>query len=50
MMLLKSCPRCHGDMILEELLGDEEFVCIQCGFRSALVAQAQPVLSGGRRS
>jgi hypothetical protein len=49
-MLLKSCPRCHGDMILEELPGDAEYVCIQCRFRSTLVAQTQPVFAGGRRS
>jgi len=34
MILTKSCPRCHGDMLREELLGEVEMVCIQCGHRS----------------
>ena len=33
MILTKSCPRCHGDMLREELLGEVEMVCIQCGHR-----------------
>jgi hypothetical protein len=34
MILLKSCPRCRGDMLQEELLGDVEVVCLQCGHRT----------------
>lgn len=34
MILTKSCPRCHGDMLREELLGEVEMVCIQCGHRT----------------
>jgi hypothetical protein len=45
MMLFKSCPRCHGDLALEELPGEAEFVCIQCGFREAAVARTKPVAS-----
>jgi hypothetical protein len=44
MILLKACPRCHGDMMLEELPGDAEFVCLQCGHRSAAIATPKPVL------
>jgi hypothetical protein len=33
MILLKSCPRCHGDVMREELLGELELVCLQCGHR-----------------
>jgi DNA-directed RNA polymerase subunit RPC12/RpoP len=33
MILLKSCPRCHGDMLQEELLGEVEIACLQCGHR-----------------
>ena len=33
MIQIKSCPRCRGDMMLEELLGEVEFVCLQCGHR-----------------
>jgi ribosomal protein S27AE len=32
---IKSCPRCLGDMMLEEYLGEREFVCLQCGYRLA---------------
>lgn len=34
MILLKSCPRCHGDMMREELLGEVEIACLQCGHRT----------------
>lgn len=27
------CARCEGRMMLEEYLGETEFVCIQCGNR-----------------
>ncbi|HEU4759579.1 MAG TPA: hypothetical protein VFT91_06300 [Dehalococcoidia bacterium] len=36
MMNLKSRPRCQGDMIVEEWLGDADLVCLQCGYRAAL--------------
>jgi uncharacterized Zn finger protein (UPF0148 family) len=34
MILIKSCPRCQGDLMREELLGEVEMVCIQCGHRT----------------
>ncbi len=34
MLRLKSCPRCHGDMMEEKLLGEVELACLQCGHRS----------------
>jgi len=34
MIVMKSCPRCHGDMLEEELLGEVEVVCLQCGHRT----------------
>ena len=40
MMQLKSCPRCHGDMIGEDWLGETELVCIQCGHRMPVAAAA----------
>jgi len=48
MIVLKLCARCHGDMMLEEMLGETELVCFQCGYRVAaiqtkLVPQAVPV-------
>ena len=45
MILLKSCPRCHGDMMLEELPGDADFVCLQCGCRSAATASSKSVFA-----
>jgi len=31
-ILLKSCPRCRGDLIREDGLGDEfAYTCLQCG-------------------
>lgn len=37
MMKLKSCPRCGGDVTAEELHGETEFVCLQCGYRKYAV-------------
>ena len=34
MLRLKSCPRCHGDMMEEKMLGEVELPCLQCGHRS----------------
>ena len=34
MIQTRSCPRCQGDMYLEELLGEAEMVCLQCGHRA----------------
>jgi hypothetical protein len=41
MILTKSCPRCQGDMMEEELLGDVEMVCLQCGHRA--YGESQPL-------
>ncbi len=32
-MNLKACGRCGGDQICEEVLGETELVCLQCGQR-----------------
>ena len=34
MILIKWCPRCNGDKIEEELLGEMERVCLHCGHRA----------------
>jgi hypothetical protein len=34
MLLLKSCERCSGDVLREEILGDIDLVCLQCGCRT----------------
>jgi hypothetical protein len=48
MILLKSCPRCHGDMMQEELLGELELVCLQCGHRTYPDAQAKQTAAPSR--
>jgi DNA-directed RNA polymerase subunit RPC12/RpoP len=35
MINLKACARCGGDLIPEDLLGDIDLVCLQCGHRTA---------------
>lgn len=30
---MKCCPKCVGDVFLENGLDGEEWVCIQCGYR-----------------
>ena len=46
MILMKSCPRCNGDMMEEELLGEVEMVCLQCGHRTYPETQTKrPVLA-----
>ena len=42
MMLFKACPRCHGDMLREDLPGEIEFVCLQCGHRTYPAAELVP--------
>jgi DNA-directed RNA polymerase subunit RPC12/RpoP len=42
MIELKACTRCGGDMMVEEILGDADLVCLQCGHRRAM-PQADPV-------
>jgi hypothetical protein len=41
MILLKCCPRCLGDLLAERFPGEEDLVCIQCGYRRPLVSRAQ---------
>ncbi len=36
MILLKSCPRCRGDLADEEWLGQVDLTCIRCGYRRAI--------------
>ena len=35
MLILKSCPRCGGDLILEALPDGTELFCLQCAHRVA---------------
>lgn len=42
-MLHGKCPRCRGDVYLEETIDDTELVCLQCGFRQRF---SLPVFAG----
>jgi hypothetical protein len=55
MINLKACARCGGDLIPEELLGDIDLVCLQCGHRTSApyapkttyrIRPARPVAAG----
>jgi hypothetical protein len=40
---VKSCPRCVGDLFLENLTGVHEWTCLQCGHSSpAFVTASGP--------
>lgn len=41
MMLPKSCSRCLGDLIEDEVVGEIDVVCIQCGFRDLSITGDQ---------
>ena len=32
MMLLRACPRCHGDLSLDSDIYGKYLSCLQCGF------------------
>jgi hypothetical protein len=57
MMLSKRCPRCDGDLYLEQDLDGQTIVCIQCGSRQypsfpraqlVTVGHERPAASGGK--
>jgi DNA-directed RNA polymerase subunit RPC12/RpoP len=41
-MNLKACGRCGGDQIREEVMGDAELVCLQCGQRESAPSDKLP--------
>ena len=38
-MLLKTCPKCLGDMIVEGIPGEMNSLCLMCGYRSPVEAR-----------
>jgi hypothetical protein len=36
-MIHKGCPRCRGDVYVENVRGEIELICLQCGNRRARV-------------
>ncbi len=41
MILFKSCPRCKGDMNLTADMYGKFMECLQCGYESEPVAEAE---------
>jgi hypothetical protein len=46
MMILKACPRCHGDFVVESLIDGDELVCLQCSYRTVF----NPQIAGRREA
>ena len=46
MLMLKACPRCRGDLVLEAALGEPELVCLQCAHRVSARNASGPPVSG----
>lgn len=36
MLVLKGCPRCHGDLMLVTYMDDRSTNCLQCGYSRSL--------------
>ncbi len=41
-LILRACPRCHGDLMLDNYDTDEEFKCLQCGRHTNMMLIKQP--------
>ena len=41
MLVLKGCPRCHGDLLLTTYMDDRSTNCLQCGFSRQLPPPAR---------
>jgi len=50
MIVLKSCPRCRGDLTREQISDDIELVCIKCGFRKDVNGLLRAVTGGRGRA
>jgi hypothetical protein len=52
MLILKSCPRCGGDLILEAAPDGTELFCLQCAHRIAppSVAARLPRVADGDKA
>lgn len=49
MLYLKACPRCHGDLLLQEVvIGETEMNCLQCGYAASVRPPAPPVADAPR--
>ena len=43
MLRTKSCPRCIGDLLLENTIDGCGWMCIQCGHRRAALRVVEPL-------
>lgn len=44
MILIKGCPRCHGNIYIDGIYKwEEEEVCLQCGYRRSIPVPVTPV-------
>ncbi len=43
MLLPKHCPRCRGDLVDDEWLGEVDLACIQCGYRRPITPAQRDV-------
>ena len=41
MMRLKSCPRCSGDLIIEQEHNNRSEHCLQCGYQRELRTEVE---------
>ena len=41
MLVLKGCPRCHGDLLLTTYMDDRSTNCLQCGYSRQLPPPAR---------
>jgi hypothetical protein len=50
MLLLKGCPRCRGDLIVERAEFERVATCLQCGYTAELATirrlEAERILAG----
>ncbi len=44
MMFLKACPRCRGDLVLEEDMYGRYIACLQCGFIRDITDNYEPIV------
>ena len=38
-MKVRNCPRCTGNMLIEDSVLDRDWVCLQCGNRMEVIGQ-----------
>jgi uncharacterized Zn finger protein len=49
MLMLKACPRCHGDLVLEQDGTSSYLTCVQCGHVLSVEQERALGIRVGRR-